>query len=360
MPLINLDVFNIRVIKKVSIQPCSGLNIISGDNAAGKTSLLEAIHILGTGRSFRTKKLDNLITQEQESSLLRGRYLSGKGRNFDVGVERKRRTTTVHINGQSVKNAADLARIAPLRVVEPNSHQEFKSSIKKRRAALDWGLFHVEQDYYQTWLEYSRTLKQRNAALRNGATFLKTFPSWNRQLSECAEILKEQREDYFSVWESYFNKQNHILLKNLPEVSLKLKTGWDTERGLTECLGLDFERDKSQGYTHSGPHRADILVSMNGKPAAEVASHGQYKLIVMALLLSQLSLLSDRQENSPILLLDDSGAELDHEHLDMLMGELNALPLQVFFTTTSKSGFEKSAENQSTFHVEQGQIQQIF
>ncbi|GMR20451.1 MAG: DNA replication/repair protein RecF [Gammaproteobacteria bacterium] len=360
MPLINLDVFNIRVIEKASIQPCPGLNVISGDNAAGKTSLLEAIHILGTGRSFRTKKLDNLITQEQEFSLLRGHYLSGKGRDFDVGIERKKRTTTVHINGESVINAANLARIAPLRVVEPNSHQEFKSNIKKRRAALDWGLFHVEPSYHQTWLNYSHLLKQRNAALRSGATFIRTFPSWNRQLSEYAEILKVQREDYFSVWESYFRKQNNLLLKNLPVVSLKLKNGWDTERNLTECLKLDYERDKSQGYTHSGPHRADILVSVKGKPAAEVASHGQYKLIIMALLLSQLSLLSDREETSPILLLDDSGAELDHEHLDMLMGELSTLPLQVFFTTTNKAGFEKFAENQSTFHVEHGQIQQIF
>ena len=167
MSLTYLKVHDFRAFETVTLEPGPKLNLIIGANGSGKTSLLEAIHVLSLGRSFRSAHTTPLIRYGAKSLQVFARYqnLTSASTNA-LGIERDRHGYQVRIDGQDVSRLSELARVLPVRGITPDIHYGFYQSAKHRRALIDWGLFHVEQRFYPVWLEYRRTLKQRNALLR--------------------------------------------------------------------------------------------------------------------------------------------------------------------------------------------------
>jgi len=356
MPLTFLDVHNVRIIQRAILEPSSGLNVLEGPNGSGKTSILEAIHILGVGRSFRSNRSKDIISRKTNGLMVFARYRNHEGTTINTGIQRYPTGYEIKINGETEERLANLAKVFPVQCITTDSHYGFLHSAKQRRALLNWGLFHVEQKFYPLWLQNQRLLKQRSCSLRSGGLSTE-LDAWDEQLITVGEELHQFREVYVRKWNDSLKTYNSLLGFPDSQIQIDLYSGWNQDQSLAQALATNRERDRTKGLTHSGPHRADIRVRFDGEKISEFASHGQQKLLVIALRLAQMELFFEETRQQPILLLDDLPAELDRPHRARLMEKLSAQPLQIFATTTDTGQIPTSFWSEvRVFHVEQGEI----
>jgi DNA replication and repair protein RecF len=357
MPLTQFEAHNVRIFEYVTLKPDPCLNIIAGDNGSGKTTLLEAIHFLGTGRSFRTPKAELFLRQHSDALLITGRFQASDRSTIPLGIQRDRHKRQISVGGQEHDSSAVLAQTMPLQIISPDTHYSFLHSARQRRGVLDWGLFHVEPNFFPLWSRYQRILNQRNAGLRNGLRPPACF-AWDPDLCDIAEQIQTHRAGFMQNWEERFRHYCAALLADA-EVSLELHQGWRRELGLSQALMEDRERDMQRGTTHSGAHRADLAIKFNSKSSRDNASHGQQKLLVIALRLAQLDIFLHTTGSNCIVLIDDLAAELDRERRERLMQTLAGMNQQVFATTTDPTHIDHSAWNtHQVFHVKQGVVEE--
>jgi len=352
-----LTISNLRNISELIIQPSSGINLIIGDNGSGKTSILEAIHLLALGRSFRTRFLKNAVRFGQQKFQVIAQTTSNTpvGLQFDLtqGLQ-------IRINSQPLKRLSDLATQLPLQLIPANCHQFFEQGPRYRRQLLDWGLFHVEPSFNYKWQSYRKIVQQRNSALRQH----KKDPEiqlWDPHLAGYGEEITHLRQQQLN---KILEKFSIIFPRLCPEFnqatfSLQFKSGWIKEHSLNEILKINLERDKKLGYTRSGSHAADWSFNVNGVDPAEIFSRGQQKLFVLALSMAQAEItLDSAQHRRSILLIDDISSELDHQHQQIILTELAKLPVQTFISSTDSTlaaSLEKD-ESATVFHVKHGCI----
>ena len=354
MPLVSLELHNIRVYERTQLKPNRHLNLISGANASGKTTLLEAIHLLGTGRSFRTAQAEQLKRNGSTDLSVAGTLHKEGGETVRLGLIHNTDGRRVSINGLEQKLVSSLALHLPLQVISPDTHYDFQQNAKHRRGVLDWGLFHVEPDFSGLWARYQRILHQRNAALKDhGQT--KARHAWDEELVETGEKLHAARRQLTAQLLPHYQACCQQLLGEKHRVDLILESGWDGEEGFGESLRQDRTRDSARGFTHSGPQRADLQIILNMQPGKQGASHGQYKILVVALRLAQIRYLLESRNRNCCLLIDDLAAELDVVHRARLTRYLASLMTQVFVTTTDSSFIDREYwPSYKTFHVEHG------
>jgi DNA replication and repair protein RecF len=356
MPLVSLELQNFRIYEHIQLEPDRHLNLISGANASGKTSLLEAIYLLGTGRSFRTTQSEQLRRTGSRDLRVIGKLQEEGGDSVRLGLTYSSDGRRISLNGLEQRQASSLAQHLPLQVISPDTHYDFRQNAKYRRAALDWGLFHVEPDFPGLWSRYQRTLHQRNAALKAHSQSNARY-AWDEELVETGEKLQAARANHVEKLRPHFQSCCQQLLGENHKVNLILESGWDDKNGFGERLRLDRIRDSSRGFTHSGPQRADLQISLNEQESKQCASHGQHKILVIALRLAQIRYLLESRNRSCCLLIDDLAAELDLEHRAQLSQLLSNLPVQVFITATESTLIDhESWSSYKTFHVEQGVI----
>jgi DNA replication and repair protein RecF len=360
MPLRALSVRNFRIYDHIEISPDPQVNLITGGNASGKTTLLEAIHVLGSGRSFRTQQTDHLVRHGRHEWLLSAQ-VDGREEtpavNLAIGVGQEGRRIVVGPDHQA--KLADLAQHLPLLVISPDSHFDFHQHTKTRRAVLDWLLFHVEPSYHQTWGRYQRALQQRNAALKDPKQS-RTRLSWDEELVSHGQDIQSRRQGILDELQDGFQAIAAELVGMRLDFSLYLVAGWNSELGMSHCLEEDRARDLARGFTHSGPHRNDLEIRISGQPSQEEASHGQNKLLVIALRLAQLLKLHEVTGKHCCLLVDDLPAELDAERRARLSRYFASLPAQVFVTATDHSLIDTTSwPSFRRFHVEQGGIKTL-
>ncbi|MFV1997039.1 MAG: DNA replication/repair protein RecF [Acidiferrobacterales bacterium] len=354
MPLVLFEHHGVRNLQAGQLLPHPQLNLIVGANASGKTSLLEAIHILGTGKSFRTNRLERVLQHNIDRLTVFGRHQSD-GVERTMGYQRHGTEREIHINGEREIQLAALAQTLPLQVISPDTHFSFLKHAKYRRAGIDWGLFHVEPDFYELWSRHQRLLKQRNAALKQGDARLEI---WDQPLASCGEEIHSRRQRYLQRLQAHIERQRVVLLPS-EEISLQLRSGWRQGQSLAEVLAEDRGRDREHGYTRSGAHRADLEWQLSGQDARQEASQGQWKLLTLVLRLAQMEDFVDLTHRECILLLDDLPAELDAERRESVMSLLASLPLQIFATATEREHLvTDSWKDHVTFHVELGNITQ--
>ena len=333
-------------------------NVITGDNASGKTTALEAIHAIGSGRSFRTKLAQQLVRRGSEGWLIRGR-LRVSGSLIDVTVNQKGNDRNITVGGERGSRTADLARQLPLLVISPDSHFEFHESARVRRSVLDWFLFHVELDYHSIWTRYQRALVQRNAALKD-IRQSSALHSWDEELAALGDALQSKREAAVNELESEFRATATSLFREDLGFSLRLNAGWSSERGLAQSLFKDRMRDSARGFTHSGPHRNDLEIHVTGKCIQDHASHGQTKLLLVALRMAQIQRLYEQTGRACSILFDDMPAELDSTRRQELTHFLSQTPHQVFITATDSALIDMTCWSTfHRFHVKHGCPEQI-
>ncbi|MFA7387376.1 MAG: DNA replication and repair protein RecF, partial [Thiohalobacteraceae bacterium] len=197
MTVLSLAVRDFRNIANAELAFSSGLNLFTGDNGAGKTSLLEALYFLGRVQSFRTAQPAQLIRGGTDSLLVTGQLAEPDGGTIAVGVERSRTAARVRLAGHPVSGLAELLAHFPFQVLTPDSHELLNGGPRARRRYLDWGVFHVEPGFLPAWRRFGRAVRQRNAALRSQVS-LAELRLWDRELAATAELLDRQRAAYIA------------------------------------------------------------------------------------------------------------------------------------------------------------------
>jgi DNA replication and repair protein RecF len=358
MGLLSLDIHDFRNIRQASLEFSSGLNLVTGANAAGKTSLLEAVYYLGRVRSFRTHHVNQPIREGQSAFRLVGRLQHGQARLVPIGIERQTGSLQVHLDGAPVRRLSDLAGSYPVQVLSGDTSNIISGGPRYRRQTLDWALFHVEQAYREVWQRYARALRQRNAALRAQAP-ANQVRTWDGELVEAGNEIHAIRLRYMEVLEPRLQQElQHVL----PSVAVELgyQRGWSGERDLASQLQQGLESDRAQGTTRSGPHRADFTLTANGQPLQAHCSRGQQKAATVGFMLAQVKCQQDREAPLGAFLLDDLGSELDAEHQARVLDALRDLDMQVFVSAIGEQPASlPDWPGMRRFHVEHGEVQEV-
>ncbi|MDP9088585.1 MAG: DNA replication/repair protein RecF [Pseudomonadota bacterium] len=329
MSLSRLQVTDFRCLQSAQIELDRRFTLISGPNASGKTSLLEAIYVLGRGRSFRTRRLDHLIRNGAERFVVFGE-VDTINRCIPLGVEGSRTGIRARIDGDTPSSLAELALQLPVQIIDPEVHHLIEEGPARRRRFLDWGMFHVEQSFVGHWRRYQQALKQRNAALKSRQP-RSVVSVWDSDLLRSGELLSEARSRYVATLSPVAKAIGENLLGM--ELALGYRPGWSKDLTMSEALTQSWNHDMEAGATQIGPHRAELAIRLDGATVKDRVSRGQQKLLAAALLIAQLKLFPENSSVQPSLLLDDPAAELDDERLAGLIREVSAQSVQLVVTT---------------------------
>jgi DNA replication and repair protein RecF len=355
MHITRLNIQRVRNLEAVALQELQPFNVFYGANGSGKTSVLEAIHLLATGRSFRTHMPKHYIQQHSPDAIVFAQSPSDK-----IGMQKLiSGEQTIKLNGDNIATQGQLARLLPLQLIDPLSTDIIDHGAKPRRQLLDWLMFHVEPDFYQAWQFYSRALKQRNSLLKSQRNLsLQDLEPWNQMLAQYGEILHQQRLSIVQQWQQYLAQDLQRLLPDI-EIKLEYQAGFHSEQGLLHDLTQHHQKDLERRYTEYGPHRADLRLKTPLGDADVVLSRGQKKLLIIALKLSQIAMLHACDKET-VVLLDDLTAELDLTAQQRLIGRLSQLGSQVFITTLDHESVQTHLHDLSIsyqlFKVENGQV----
>jgi DNA replication and repair protein RecF len=348
--LASLRVSGLRCLNQAALEFGPRLNLIHGANGSGKTSILESVFLLGRGRSFRTRHTEQLITRGATSLQLFGQTIDPAHR---IGFEYRRdESYTARLDGEDVRSLAELPGAFFVEVIDPEVHRLVEGAPGERRRWLDWGVFHVEHGFLEHWLRFSRALRQRNAALKQGGD----ASPWDVEIAQHGEQVALFRGRWFESVRPYLTEAVQRL--SGLELEWSYFRGWSAERSLAEALADGLERDRARGSTLVGPQRADVHLRVAGKAAKESLSRGQQKLVASAMVLALLRRLRELQSTPPTLLLDDPAAELDAQRLASLVQLVAELDCQLIITSLDPDlGIFGTPE--CVFHVEQGAVQRL-
>jgi DNA replication and repair protein RecF len=348
----NLQLENFRNLVQVDVTPHPRLNVFWGANGAGKTSILEALVVLSRGRSFRTNLAAELIGPSGASFRVFALGEDEAGGLQRHGLERSGNRRRGRKNGQDLSQLSELTRSLPLVLLEPDSHLLVSGSPDARRKFLDWGMFHVKQEFLQVWRRYSLALKQRNAALRQQQGDV--LDSLDTIVTEQGNRLSELRGAHATAVAARLRPMLEELNTGLADIRIEYRPGWSGD-SLGEALARNRGRDLERGLTTSGPHRGDLSLLCGETSARAILSRGEQKLLAAALLLVQADLLAGQGEQ-PVCLLDDLGSEFDQAHFDRVLGRAGAGGAQVWITGTRQ---QQPTDDCAMFHVEQGTVAEV-
>ena len=357
-----LQVQDLRRLADIELRPTAGFNLITGDNGSGKTSLLEAMHLMAHGRSFRSRVRDGLVRSGAQALQVFIEWEQPGQDSRRAGLRHSGGSWEARLDGGPVGHLGELCEALAVITFEPGSHSLIDGSSEVRRRYLDWGLFHVERsdaggDFLSLWRRHARALKQRNALLRQ-ARADSQLDAWEHELAQAGEAITLQRDAYVARLRPYVDALLADILPAAGAASLSLQPGWKRhELALADALLLSRERDLAQGHTSLGPHRADLKLELRDLPGRDGLSRGQAKLAALVLLLAQASQLAAHLGHWPVLQLDDLASELDRHHQRRVLQVLADSGAQVFVTGTEPlPALASLAIPHAMFHVEHGRV----
>jgi len=355
MTLSRVEIRNVRNLQSVSIELASKTNLFYGNNGSGKTSLLEALYLLGLGRSFRGKRLGTVINHAADSCTVFGQLDQPQASSKPIGVVRYRDgSREIHMSGEPVQQLSALAKVLPLQLINTDSIQLITGPPENRRRFLNWGVFHVEPGFHKAWKDAQLCLKQRNALLRDAKIDRSQLSVFTRELVNIGQIIDQNRKLYIASLDPLF--QHHVSKLIEPKgFSLTYYRGWDGLSELADVLAADVDMDVRRGYTLHGPQRAELRVMLDDRDAVDVLSRGEMKMAACALKVAQAQLFKQSGAGDCLFLVDDLSSELDVEHREELCKLLEASDHQLIVTNVDKAT-NYWASQVALFHVEHGEI----
>jgi len=331
--LTDIRLQNFRSYSDSSFEFESGVNIIVGPNATGKTNLLESILMITRGKSYRARDKE-LIAFNNEWARIDSNLASGSKRTVKLNL-RDLPIKTLVIDNKEYKRINNNQRL-PLVLFEPNHLLLLSGSPDNRRDYIDDLLEYTNAGYGTLLRQYKRILAQRNAMLKQsvGLNNKKDFFPWDLRLSEVAGKIVNSRLEIIDSINSKISDIYKELSKTDTIVNLVYKSKWTDsyETKLLKDLESNLETDKLRGFTSSGPHKDDLLAYINNHLVQETASRGETRTIILALKITELELFKNDNDVMPALLLDDVFSELDGVRRHALTNHLKNY--QTFITTT--------------------------
>lgn len=305
-----------RSYEHLSVQFGEGINILQGENAAGKTNVLEAIGFLSFGKSFRTQKDVDCIKHGQDSAYIKGSIQKKHGMLTVESLIMRDGKKSLKVNSEPVKRMGELFGNFIAVVFAPEDIKVLKESPQLRRRFIDMEISKLRPTYFFELQEYSKALVQKNALLKSRMKpeqLGKLVDVFNEQLSEHGEKIIKARRAFLKRLEEKA-KDVHAHLSGGEKLSLRYKCsvgGENIKQALYEKLTASLQSEIEQGFSLHGPHREDISVSINGSEIKVYSSQGQIRTAMLSLKLSTLGIAKDDFEETPVLLLDDVFSELD-------------------------------------------------
>ena len=366
MTVLRLTAENFRNLKAVNVEFHPNINFVVGANGSGKSSLLEALFYLGHGKSFRTKKSENIANLGKEHFVVSVKDHTHK----QLGVSRNVKTNDVQIriDGTKYSRLSELVKNIAVQIITPESFKLFFGGAKERRKFVDLGLFHVKHQFSIEWREFSKTLKQRNACLRTKDAS-STLNFWTSLFCKHSIEVANSRSEYISKLTLELNIWIALLLPALADaITVQYLRGWSKSKALVEVLSDCYDREINYGYSLFGAHKFDVQFLVNKQPIDMMLSRGQQKLFLLALTFAQANLIKQVNRVKPILLIDDVGAELDINSRTLLANAIKQLDCQVIITAIEENVLSpfiikneggNEHKNYKMFHVEHGQISVI-
>lgn len=364
MKVIAVKFENYRNLKNDIIQPCDGVNIIYGDNAQGKTNLLEAIWLFCGGHSFRSAKDSEVIRWDENFARLEMRFF-GQEREQTAKLIFTGNKKQLEINGVEKKSAAALIEKFCAVVFSPEHLNLIKRGPSQRRKFIDSAICREKLQNAVILSKFNRVLVQRNSLLKDiyrRPSLEDTLSVWDEPLIQNGAMLIKKRMDYVEMLSQRAKIYHDGISKNSEKLEIKYISSIDAEMSdRTDEIAEKFRKklnenrkdDIRTGVTNFGPHRDDIEILINGKNARTFGSQGQQRSAVLSLKLAEASVLKERMGEEPVILLDDVLSELDSKRQDFLLNELK--DCQVFITCCEKSNKEQLKEGK-IFLLKNGEV----
>ena len=338
------------------------VNLIAGDNAQGKTNLLESIYVASLGRSFRTPKDKEMIRFGEEFSLLRAAFDGEEGeRQVEIRLIRDGKKE-IRVDKVRVERLSDMMERFYVVVFSPEDLKIVKEEPEKRRSFMDRELCRLSLSYLHHLVLYKKTLMQRNALLRSPNPDREALYVWDDALAGHGAQIIHRRESFLrdisgissGIHSQITQDKETLELSYLPSVS-PAATPEATKARLMERLLETRSADLRQGSTSAGPHKDDIQIDINGVQARAFGSQGQQRTAALSMKLAEIRLIELEKGEKPVLLLDDVLSELDHDRQKYLIKSLSGS--QLFITAADLSGeLLKGLPQGFSFSVEQGKI----
>ena len=351
----NLKIFNFRCFSEASISLSPGINFFFGKNGAGKTSILEAIHLASSGKSFKSSNINSLLKDDNNNFLVES-YNPSSGSITTISKELEK-PLSIKLNNKKITKT-NLLIESPSITTDNHTYSFTNETPAYRRKMLDRILFVSDSNYRIKWMQYQRLLKQRNAALRIQDITLAR--AWSQELANNGEAISDSRSTFLNSTKKNFNSLLNYLSKNHPISQLKqidiiFYKGWEAE-GLFEEINKRENIDVKAKTTTKGPHKADIQFIYKHTDAKHILSRGEQKLLSIIWTYAQHKTIKDMFNKEPVLILDDIKSELDNETFNIFLSLLELIETQVIFSCIEdiiSSKIEDKFKGFKKFHVEQ-------
>ena len=313
-----LALHNFRNYKELLYTPSEGINLIYGDNAQGKTNLLEAMFLCAFGRSQRTVHDDELIMHGSDNAMVKMRMSSEQNGEHTVSICLNR-GKLIEIDGVRIRRLADLMGVLKAVMFSPESMQLVKGAPSERRRFMDMCISQLSRSYFYRLQQYMSALRQRNALLKNtNATENREYVRmWDEQLAASGAYIMAARERFldmltpvaYAIHDKLSQGKDEFELQYAP--SVKSDSGKQLKEQIAERLAACFSEDVKRGSTSVGVHKDDILMKTNGLDSRAFASQGQQRTAALSLKLSEIEFMRNVSGEYPVVFLDDVFSELD-------------------------------------------------
>ncbi len=349
MFITKLKITNFRILQEKEYNFKQRINVFHGDNGTGKTSILESIHYLSTGKSFRKCSFKSLINSgcdylnifiELEKEDLKNSVSINKAKNG---------SWKARFNHNSITKQSQISNLLPVVSIDPEVYRLVDLGPINRRNFLDWLVFHVKHDYLILWKKVQKCTKQLNSLYKSKANS-KEIELWESSFITFSEQLNEVRTMFYKEMQPIVQSLTHHMQSDISHLSLEYYKGWSNELSLKEQLDKDRKRNLLYGQLQHGPHKMDIKISVLNIPASQVLSRGQKKVLSLTFYMAYIQLLLNHGIK-PIVCLDDLDAELDESKLSKVSEFFIQSKLQLFVTTVLSEKIKKIFPNAQMFHV---------
>ncbi len=355
---------NFRNLSNSEIIPCEKVNVIYGDNAQGKTNLLEAIWLFCGGHSFRGSKENELINFDDSFfRLSMDFYSQQRDQNAEIAFSQNKKK--IKINGVDKNSSSYLTEVFSCVVFSPENMTLVKRGPSLRRKFLDGAICQQRIRYAAALSKYNQIINQRNALLKDifkHKELKDTLPIWDDSLCVTGAIILKERMEYINQLKIYAQKFHDDISQSkevldIEYVSNSFVKENDSIEVISEKLREAYKKSRSEdyssGYTNIGPHRDDMDIKINGISAKTFGSQGQQRSAVLSLKLAQAQLLFEKNSERPVILLDDVLSELDPKRQDFLLNKVENY--QVFVTCCEESNKEQ-LKNGKVFYINNGEV----
>ena len=338
----SLELSNFRNYEKLNISFSPDVTILYGDNAQGKTNVLEAIYTASTTKSQKGSKDKDMIKFNESESHIRMTVEDGDiERRIDMHLKSTKQKG-VAIDGIPIRKASELYGIMNIISFSPDDLGIIKEGPAERRRFIDMELCQLDKLYMHNFSGYNRALDQRNNLLKQisfNAELKGTLNVWDEQLINFGEYLIEKRDLFIKEISDIASKIHSIITENKETLEIQYLPSTDKESFRNELLS-SREKDIILKMTNVGPHRDDMVFMVNGQDARKYGSQGQQRTAALTLKLAEIELVKKKTGKNPVLLLDDVLSELDRNRQNKLLENISGV--QTIVTCTGLEEFIKN------------------